>query len=304
MNIDHPSPYRLKVRRIIRSFSAAGFVQNAVAMATVALYFTGRSILILPMLVALLLSVVIGNFMLMRRTWAIISAERQIEEMEDALEGETELNRRLRSQRHDFMNHLQVVHALMELGEHAEAGEYIERVYTDIRSVSKLLRTEEPAVNAMLAAKAVAAENRGVALEFDIRSRVNALPIEPWQLCSILGNLLDNALDAVAPTAAARIRVRLWETLREFHFAVENNGPLIDEDLQERIFEPGFTTKGERTPGWSHLPDAARPGNQGMGLHIVRETLVACDGKIELHQGGGWVSFQGWLPLTKETSDR
>ncbi len=286
-SIEQPSAYQQSVRRTIRSFLMAGWVQNIVAMVTVALYFTSLRMLLLPMLVVLLLSVVIGNFVLMRRTWGILAAERQIEEMEDALEGETELNRRLRSQRHDFMNHLQVVHALMELGEHGEAEEYIERVYTDIRSVSQLLRTEEPAVNAMLAAKAVSAENRGVTMEFDIRSRVNNPVMEPWQLCSVLGNLLDNALDAVAGCPSARVRVHLWESLREFHFAVENNGPAIDEALVERIFEPGFTTKGER--------------GQGMGLHIVRETMDDHGGAIELSQLDGWTRFEGRMPLAKET---
>ncbi len=285
-SVEQPSAYQQSVRRTIRSFLLAGWVQNIVAMVTVALYFTSLRMLLLPMLVVLLLSVVIGNFILMRRTWGILAAERQIDDMEDALESATELNRRLRSQRHDFMNHLQVVHALMELGEHGEAADYIERVYTDIRSVSQLLRTDEPALNAMLAAKAVSAENRGAAMEFDIRSRVNNPVMEPWQLCSVLGNLLDNALDAVTGCTGARIRVSLWESLREFHFSVENNGPAIDEALVEKIFDPGFTTKGDR--------------GQGMGLHIVRETMGEHGGAILLSQQDGWTRFEGRLPLAKE----
>ena len=60
------------------------------------------------------------------------------------------LNRTMRAQRHDFMNHLQVVYSLIEMQEPQEATAYIDRVYGDMQRVSRVLRTDSAAVNALL----------------------------------------------------------------------------------------------------------------------------------------------------------
>ena len=60
------------------------------------------------------------------------------------------LNRSLRAQRHDFLNHLQVVFSLIEMEEQQEAADYIEKVYGDMQSVSRAMRTDNPAINAQI----------------------------------------------------------------------------------------------------------------------------------------------------------
>jgi len=71
-----------------------------------------------------------------------------------------ELNKTLRAQRHDFKNHLQVVYGLIELEEFNDTKEYIGKVYNDIHSVSRVMRTSSPALNALLQAKVLASEKR------------------------------------------------------------------------------------------------------------------------------------------------
>ena len=70
-----------------------------------------------------------------------------------------ELNRALRAQRHDFLNHLQVVYSLIEMEEYQEARDYIEKVYGDMQSVSRAMRTDSPAINALLRVKLADCEN-------------------------------------------------------------------------------------------------------------------------------------------------
>ena len=72
------------------------------------------------------------------------------------------LNRSLRAQRHDFLNHLQVVFSLIEMDEQKEAADYIEKVYGDMQSVSRAMRTDNPAINALLRAKLADCEAAGV----------------------------------------------------------------------------------------------------------------------------------------------
>lgn len=282
----HGAQPRLNIRKAVIVIATAGWVQTIMALALALMYFTGNTVPTAVLLILLIVFIFAENYLLMRRSLGILNAEREMAEVEETLESETVLNRKLRSQRHDFMNHLQVVYGLMELGDYTEACEYIEKVYKDIQNVSKLMRTDNAAVNALLAAKAEAAEDRRVVVEYDIRSRVTDLAMEPWEFCGVLGNIIDNELDAMEGMQGGKLRILLWEELGGFNFAVENNGPPIPEGIAEQIFEPGFTTKGEH--------------GQGLGLHIVRETLQNHGGGIAVCQIGEWTRFTGYIPKTTE----
>ena len=181
-----------------------------------------------------------------------------------------QLNLALRAQRHDFLNHIQVVHSLLEMGEGAEAADYLERVYAELRTVSRVMRTKVAAFNALLQVKSAACEERGIALDLDVRSTLEGLPVPPWQVCCIIGNLMDNAMDALEGKTGGRIRLEVRENLKTFTFTLQNNGAPIAPELRETIFEPGVSTKGE---------------GRGMGLSIVRTTLSEFGGRIELGEG-------------------
>lgn len=192
---------------------------------------------------------------------------RTIHELKTTNDQMDALNLQLRAQRHDFLNHIQVVYSLLEMGEGDEAADYLERIYSQLRTVSKVMRTRVTAFNALLQVKNAACEERGIRLNLDIRTTLEGLPVPPWEICCIIGNLMDNAMDALADTADGWIELEVRETLRHFTFTIANNGPTIPEELRERIFESGVSTKGE---------------GRGMGLSIVRKTLAEFGGTIEL----------------------
>ena len=203
----------------------------------------------------------------------VVSMEQSVSELED-------LNNTLRAQRHDFLNHLQVVYSLMEMQEYKDARDYIERVYGDIRAVSRVLRTANPTVNALLKVKLAACERQGVKVEMHITSAWKNLSIPGWEMCKVLANLIDNALDALKGTNNPCLTITLSEDLKTFHFSVANNGPDIPSQDLGRIFQPGITTKSE---------------GHGMGLFIVRSTLREHGGDIEVTSGGETV-FSGFVP--------
>lgn len=97
----------------------------------------------------------------------------------DTLKHLESLNKTLRTQRHDYLNHIQVIYSLMELEEFDEARKYIEPVYKDIVRVSKALKTSEPAVNALLQAKLQTAEKNDIDIELEIKSNLKHLNMEP-----------------------------------------------------------------------------------------------------------------------------
>ena len=83
---------------------------------------------------------------------------RRTEELEEAYAQLEDLNREMRAQRHDFMNHIQVVYSLIEMNEPGEAMAYMDKIYGDMQRVSRMMRTACPAVNALIQAKVVEAE--------------------------------------------------------------------------------------------------------------------------------------------------
>ena len=208
-----------------------------------------------------------------------------LEEAYDQLET---LNGTLRAQRHDFMNHLQVVYSLMELEEYGEAGDYIERVYGDIRRVSRTLKTAHPAINALLAAKVSDCEEKGVNVDLLIESAWSDLPIESWEMCRVLGNLIDNALDALRGQSDAALTIRLSESVHGYDFSVSNNGPMIPLSVAEKIFQRGFSTKGE---------------GRGMGLSIVSDIVEGAGGRLSLSSDERETVFSGMLPRQPAARD-
>lgn len=178
-----------------------------------------------------------------------------------------ELNFKLRAQRHDFLNHIQVVYSLLEMGESKEAADYLDRIYSELRTVSRVMRTKVTAFNALLQVKNAACEERGITLEMDIRSTLEGLPVPAWEICCIIGNLMDNAMDAIGDAPNGRITLTVREEVRRFTFTIANTGEPIPEEMRESIFEPGVSTKGE---------------GHGMGLAIVRKTLAEFGGTITL----------------------
>ena len=214
------------------------------------------------------------------------SAQRVSEQaimLEDAYRQLESLNGTLRKQRHDFKNHLQVVFSLMEMEEYAEARQYIESVYQDIQKTGSSLRTAIPALNALIAAKRADCESRGIELRLDIRSAWQDMPVSGWELCRVLGNLIDNALDALAEARPDDpfVSVTLDETAGGFVFAIVNNGPAIPPQHLEAIFREGFTTKS---------------AGHGAGLSIVREILESYGGGIRVKSDAESTVFSGVIP--------
>ena len=181
-----------------------------------------------------------------------------------------------------------MVYSLIEMGEYEEANRYIEQVYGDIQSLSQALKTACAPVNALLRAKMAEAKQRNIQVELTVHAVWDNLPLPAWEMCRVLSNLMDNAMDALGETPNARLEITLGEDVKSYSFEVRNNGPMIPEKIQATIFEPGFSGKGE---------------GRGMGLHIARETMRAAGGDLTVESSQRFTAFRGALPkplLTKE----
>ena len=207
----------------------------------------------------------------------------QLDDMDHTIEAMESLNNTLRAQRHDFLNHLQVVYSLMEMEEYGEANAYIEKVYGAITAVSRVMKTANPAINALLQVKLAACDKAGVQAEVNIQSAWKDLPLPGWEMCKVLSNLIDNALDALEEVepAGRRLRITLTEDLRTYRFSVANTGPMIPLKSQKAIFGAGITTKA---------------AGHGMGLFIVKKTLNDRGGDNDVTSSPELTEFSGWVP--------
>lgn len=260
-------------------------------IAAVLFYLTdmggGPGMLANPWLIALLAvtlgAVIINSLTAFRNRASLLRTGYQFQLLQDTLAKLENLNTTLRGQRHDFMNHLQVVYSLIEMDEYKSAGEYIEKVYSDIQKISKVMKTSNAAVNALLQAKLLTCEKYGIPAELDVTTQLKDLKVPAWEFCRVLGNLLDNAIYALREKAGDRLlKIELHEDLKYFYFIVTDNGAPIDPQLYGKIFEPGFTTKGEK--------------GEGMGLAISRGIVENYGGSLELSSDANATAFSGRIP--------
>lgn len=194
-----------------------------------------------------------------------------------------DLNKTLRAQRHDFMNHLQVVYGLIELEEFNDTKEYIDKIYNDIQRVSQVMRTSNPALNALLQAKVLASEKRGIEPRLNVNSQFNQNKIPAWEFCRIMGNVIDNAISALEDISGDKhIQIDLYEDIKAYYFRIKDNGSEIPDEITDKIFEAGFTTKGDK--------------GEGMGLAITKEILLKYGGDIKVYRDNGETVFEGKIP--------
>ncbi|MFJ8960488.1 ATP-binding protein [Lentzea sp. NPDC102401] len=183
----------------------------------------------------------------------------------------------LRAQAHEFANRLHTIAGLISLKEYDEVTNYIHQ----ISSAQDQWRTEvgesigDPAVAALLIAKASLAAERGTALRLgpdSVLGRVDeALSAD---LVMVLGNLVDNALDALSSLntngAGKWIEVGVMQLDDEVQVVVRDSGPGVAPELAEEVFRHGFTTK------------AASHGERGIGLALIRRACLRRGGSVSV----------------------
>lgn len=220
--------------------------------------------LLFCLLVVLILAVCMGFILIQHKKQRL-----QLMQLQESLHNLEQLNFELRSARHDYLNHLQVVYGLMELEEYEELKKYLEPVYKGIMKTGKALKTSKPALNALLKAKMEEAEGRQIDTFVEVKSDLQKLSIEDWQLCKVLSNLIDNAMTALfEKTPEKKLEIDINEDREYYLFQISNNGPVIPEEIREHLFKRGFSTKKE--------------SGHGMGLAIVSDIVKENDGTITL----------------------
>ncbi len=201
----------------------------------------------------------------------------------------------LRAHTHEFMNQMHVILGLLQLEEYKKAEEYVlELTKTRVQSIGGITeRIHEPVVAALLIGKLSRAQEMHVTLKLNKSSSYprgsRCLPAD--SIISILGNLIENAFDSfknMSDNALREIEVCLEEDEKGLLISVEDTGCGISKNVQKRMFERGFSTKGD---------------GRGNGLALVYNIVQAYSGSVRIESAPGLgTAFIINIPIQDEQS--
>jgi sensor histidine kinase regulating citrate/malate metabolism len=236
-----------------------------------------------------------------RGTVATLRDVTELQSLMGELDSERGFTQALRSQAHEAANRLHTVVSLIELGRAEEAVDFAtaELELAQALTDQVVAAVSEPVLAALLLGKTAQANERGVELVVSGDSRLDdgVLPesLSARDLVTILGNLIDNAVDAAQGSTRARITVTAYATEPtagargaggELVLKVADTGPGVDGDHTDLVFQRGFSTK------------PSGPGGRGLGLALVRQAVHRHAGDLSVSGAeGGGAEFVVRLPL-------
>jgi len=195
----------------------------------------------------------------------------------------------LRSQAHEASNRLHTVVTMIELGRSEQAVEFAtaELVAAQLLADHLVEVVHEPALAALLLAKAAQAHEKGVEFVVTPESAVRGGLVDPRDLVTVVGNLVDNGIDAaLAAVPPRRVTVSLSDEVDALILRVADTGAgLRDIDVRD-AFRRGWSTK-----------DPVRLHGRGLGLALVEQIIDRHGGSVTVSHEGGAV-FAVRLPHT------
>jgi sensor histidine kinase regulating citrate/malate metabolism len=186
------------------------------------------------------------------------------------------LGEALRAQTHEHGNRMHTAVSLLELGRTREAIDILtetSRQSQELVDQVAARRGGDPTVGALLLGKAAQARERGIEWSAEIDPNAPRSTLPPVDAVSVVGNLIDNAMDAAASGETPRwVRVVFGSTgsPAALRLEVSDSGPGVPDELRDRIYEHGFSTKPAGADG------------RGVGLALVRSIVASAGGDIRL----------------------
>jgi sensor histidine kinase regulating citrate/malate metabolism len=194
----------------------------------------------------------------------------------------------LRAQAHEFSNRLHTIAGLIELGEADEAVRFVHRISSSRSEFSAAVTgaVQDPSIAALLIAKASQAAEVGVDLRIAPGSSLPPLDDAlGTDVTTVVGNLLDNAMEAAATTAGRWVEVGLDLVDGVVEVVVRDSGAGVPPEMVREVFRRGVTTKD------------ATVGQRGIGLSLVHLVCTRRGGEVSVSTDGG-SRFTATLPVT------
>lgn len=192
----------------------------------------------------------------------------------------------LRAQTHEYANKMYLLSGLLQLERYQDAFEFIQQESTVHQHRSHILfnQIHDPNVQAILLGKLGRASEKKINLEIEPDSFVDPLPdhIGIADMITIIGNLIDNAFEAVAQQKEKNVTFSITGFGNDIIIEVTDNGSGMTDDAMASLFTLGYSSKGE---------------NRGYGLFNVKRIVESLGGTIEVgNEKNGGSIFTVYLP--------
>jgi two-component system, LytTR family, sensor histidine kinase AgrC len=190
---------------------------------------------------------------------------------------ETEVQQ-LRMEKHDFIKHVNIVNSLAYNSNLTDLKEYIENLGNNISMDASLNTLENWAVSVLLNQKQIQALEKNIKFDLIVKTSLEKINVRTADLCIIIGNLIDNALEASEklPLDARYVEIEISKEQENYVIRVMNKGEIGERDIN-KIFESGYSTKCAT--------------GHGVGLYIVSKIVNKYGGRISVDCEGGEVGF-------------
>ena len=213
----------------------------------------------------------------------------EIDRMAQELTQIQEYSEVLRTQTHEYSNKLHTLAGLIQLGSHQEALDLIGRETSGYQELLGTLAetVPEPLLSAIILGKYNRAQELRINFQLDPESRMIDIPkkINREKIVTILGNLLENALEAAQENTSGKRTVQLSMTDfgNDLIFEVEDSGSGIEDESVDLSLQHGFTTKSGT--------------GRGIGLSLVHENLKYLGGHLTVVRSSlGGMRFTIYIP--------
>ncbi|KQH80489.1 histidine kinase [Mycobacterium gordonae] len=221
-------------------------------------------------------------------TVLVVRDRTDVESLTRQLDAVQVMSTALRAQRHEFANRLHLLNGLLHTGHVEEGLQYLEELLGSGPLGSALPGIDsihDNHLQAFLGAKAAAAREAGVTLKIGENTWVSGRLELPVDVTTVVGNLLDNAIDAArtggSPTK--EVEIELLQEGSTLHVTVADSGDGVAPEFVEQLFTEGTTTK----------PDSGIPGGRGIGLALSRQISRALGGELRLSSPGNPAAQRG-----------
>lgn len=189
----------------------------------------------------------------------------------------------MRGWRHDYHNHLQALKAKLDLNQTEAAREYLDVLEKDLSQIRQLSETGNVDLDAILNSKLSLASSRGIRLSFKAQVPEGELPISSIDLCVLLGNLIDNAVEACDKVEEGQRFLRLYVgTFRKQFYISASNA----------------TSEMVRKPDQEYV--TGKRGNHGHGLLRMNRVVAKYKGYINRKNEPGVFVTEIMLPMGED----
>ncbi|MBP1743023.1 MAG: putative sensor histidine kinase, partial [Firmicutes bacterium] len=182
----------------------------------------------------------------------------------------------LRAQTHEFMNKLHVILGMVQMGSFDELSSYISRITSSYQEEVGfvLRRIKDPVVAGFIIGKISNAREENIEISLDAEAYLpeSGYAETSHKVVTIVGNLIDNAMDAVEASDSKVVDVDFQHEAGWLNMEVSDSGKGIPDEVRSHIFEKGYSTKGD---------------GRGIGLYLVKQSVESLGGEIELFSKPG-----------------